>query len=153
MCLDQPSRASWVRRFAVESVAGNHRLLSVVSSSWDLSECAGLVLPHGVKQVRDGLPGEQLVPSSRRTGNHRAAEYFRWYLDENAVNGLDVCAPYGIPGRRSSGHYRATFRTPRTLSTTARQPSRGRGPGLLLRAALSRHPRNTTRGEEMGRVV
>src|SRR5262245_2916130 len=84
----------------METMEGDQRLLPVVSGPRHLSERPGLVLPCRVDEVRHGLPGNELVASSRSAGNHRTPEYFRWYLGKDAKHGMDVRAANRVPGRR-----------------------------------------------------
>ena len=95
---------------------GKHpRLISLVPGRRYLSDCAGLAFSQRLQQDGDGLCRKQLVAAARRTGNHRAAKYFRRHLGKDAQHGLDVCAADRISRRRRGGHHRAAQGSSGTL--------------------------------------
>ena len=119
---DQSPVSPRPRRLPMGAVARHHRPLQVVPQPGRLPERPGLVFSGGQLEDRHGLSRGELVAAARIPGDHRAAEHLRRHLGEDAVDGLDVRASDGIPGRRSRGHHRTAQGPPASLRNAPGQP-------------------------------
>src|SRR5512140_345724 len=89
----------------------------MVPRPWRVPECARLVFPQRLDEVRYGVSGGELEPPARTPSDSGAPEHLRRHMEQDAQHGLDVCAIGTVSGRRGSRDPGTAARPPAVLRT------------------------------------
>ncbi len=73
----------------------------MVSRPRTFLKCSRPLFHVRLEQDGNGISRSELVSTERRANHPHATEYLRWYVAEDALYGMDVCAADRIPRRRT----------------------------------------------------